>query len=885
VAESEEHTGEEVKTVLCNMSWCGVHYGANASMVDIQDGKMLRIRPARYYEQYTKEEVKPWVMHARGKTFEPSDKSLVPPLALAYKKRVYSPGRIRYPMKRVDFDPKGERNIHNRGVSKYERISWDEALDIITSEMVRIREKYGPTAILYQQDQHGEDKVVHGPHGCGRKLLRLFGGYTLQVRNADSWEGWTLGAKHAWGMEPVGKQNPQRNVLWDIAKNAELLLFWGCDQETTPWAWQGQLPSRLSYWWTELGIKQIYIAPDCNYANAVHADKWIPILPNTDAALYLAIAYQWFKDGTYNKEYLETHAYGVDKFEAYVMGKEDGVPKTPEWASPITGVPSRIIKALAKEWSSKNTTICIGNGGPGIRGPYATEPARLQVLCLAMQGLGRPGVQQASMIEWGVFDDPRQLAAPAPSVLTDLSAAYTGALPAWPVWEDSTYRGGLRRTLDETPTEIVPSFIPKTLIPKAILDGSCDWYGNESFTTREAQFVHWKYPADGCSKIHMIWTDSPSWITNWNDGNQFVRAVRDPSIEFMFAQHPWLENDVLFADVILPANTRLEEDDIGSDLPSGQLNMLFPEPKCIEPLGESFSDYEIVCKIAERLGFLEEYTEGKTVQDLIKIGYENSRAAHLISWEDFNKKGYYVIPPDPEWEKYPAGLIEFYEDPEKYPLSTPTGKIEFYATGLAEHFPDDEERPPVPKWIAQGESHQETLGTERSKKYPLLVMSNHPRWGIHSEHDDITWLREIETCKIRGSDGYQYHPLWMNPKDAEARGVKHGDIVSIFNERGIVLAGAYITQRIMPGVVGFDHGAKYDPIEPGVIDRGGAINTIVPRNTTSKNAPGMAVSGFLAEVEKTDLEALRAKYPEVFARECHPAAGPCLAGFMMEGGV
>ncbi len=156
--------------------------------------------PPATTSKYTKEEVKPWVMKARGKTFEPSEKSLIPPLSLAYKKRVYSPARIRYPMKRVDFDPKGERNPQNRGVSKYERISWDEALDIITSEMLRIKETYGPTAILYQSDQHGENKVVHGPHGCGRKLLKLLGGYTLQVRNPDSWEGWWWGAKHVWGM-------------------------------------------------------------------------------------------------------------------------------------------------------------------------------------------------------------------------------------------------------------------------------------------------------------------------------------------------------------------------------------------------------------------------------------------------------------------------------------------------------------------------------------------------------------------------------------------------------------------------------------------------------------------------------------------------------------
>jgi len=852
------------RTLVRELGWMGCPVGANACMVDVKDGRMIRIRPARIYDMYTKEQVKPWVMHARGKTFKPSDKTLVPPLSLAYKKRVFSPARIRYPMKRVDFDPSGApgstgpggRNAQNRGVSKFERISWDEALDIIAGEMLRIKETYGPTAILYQNDQHGETKVVHGPHGCGRKLLRLFGGFTQQVRNADSWEGWYWGAKHVWGCEPIGQQVPQSNLLWDISKNAELLLFWGCDLETTPWGWGGQLPSRLSYWWTELGIKQIYIAPDCNYAAAVHADKWIPILPNTDAALYLAIAQHWFANGTYDKAYLETHAYGVDKFEAYVMGEEDGIPKTPEWASAITGVPARTIKALAEEWASKRTSIVIGNGGPGIRGPYAHEPGRLQVLCLAMQGLGKPGRNQAKMLEWGMQGLVDHYSQPMPEVpVKDLLPAYTGSTPV---------------------VTNHPSFIPKSLIPKAILEGEVSWFGNEhELCDREDQFIQYKYPADGCSKIHMIWTDSPSWITCWNCGNDFVRAVRHPEIEFVMAQHPWIENDALFADILLPVNTKLEEDDINTD---SAANMLFPEERCIEPLGESFSDYEIVCKIAERLGLLEEYTGGKTIPELIKIGYETSGMADRVSWDELREKGYYVVPTRADWEDIPAGLIEFYEDPEGHPLTTPTGKLEFYATGLAEHFPDDEERPPVPKWIPVGPSHQETVGTERSERYPLLVMSNHPRWGVHSQHDDVTWFREIETCKIRVIDGYQYHPLWINPVDAEPRGIKHGDVVEIFNERGVVLAGAYVTERIMPGAVGIDHGAKYDPIVPGEIDRGGAINTVTPRNITSKNACGHAVSGFLAEVRRADLAALRASHPEAFARVYHPDAGPCIAG-------
>ena len=359
--------------------------------------------------------------------------------------------------------------------------------------------------------------------------------------------------------------------------------------------------------------------------------------------------------------------------------------------------------------------------------------------------------------------------------------------------------------------------------------------------------------------------------------------MRHEDIEFIFAQHPWMENDCHMADIILPVNTKLEEDDIAGDIFSGQYNLLFPEHKCIEPLGESFSDYEIACMLAERLGLLEEYTEGKSIPDLIKYGWETSRCADLISWEDLNEKGYLVVPTADNWEEVPAGFYNFYKDPEKYPLSTPSGLLEFEASGLKEHFPDDIERPPVPKWIPKGPSHEETIETERAKKYPLLVCSNHPRWSVHSQHEDITWLREIETCKVMGPDGYQYHPVWINPQTAHRYGIKDGDIVSIFNNRGTVLAGAYITERVMPDIIYIDHGAKWDPIVSGEIDRGGAINTIVPRKVTSQNAVGHAVSGFLVEIEKTDLEALKRKYPEAFKRPFHPTAGPGIDGSIIGG--
>ncbi len=377
------------KAYIKDISWCGESYGSNASVVDVKDGKIVRIRPLHYDWKYQPMEFNPWKIEAHGQTFEPTMKTLIPPLTLSYKKRCYSPNRVRYPLKRVDFDHKGNRHIENRGKSRYLRISWDEALDIISSEIIRIKQTYTTKAIFYQSDCHGENKTVHAAHGCGRRLLNLLGGYTLQVRNPDSWEGWVWGGKHVWGMEPVGQQVPQANVMPDIAENSELLLFWGCDQETTPWGWSGQMASRLSYWFTDLGIQQIYIAPDLNYAAGVHADRWIPIRPNTDAALYLAIAYVWITEGTYDKDYVSTHTYGFEKFAEYVLGKEDGSPKTLQWASEITGVPARIAKALAQLWASKRTSIVIGNGGPGIRGPYSTEPARLQILIV-----GNAGVRQ-----------------------------------------------------------------------------------------------------------------------------------------------------------------------------------------------------------------------------------------------------------------------------------------------------------------------------------------------------------------------------------------------------------------------------------------------------------------------------------------------------------
>lgn len=833
-------------------------HGAMPACVDVKDGKILRIRPLHFDWKYEREDLNPWTIEARGRKWTPTWKVGLAPFSLAYKKRVYSPNRIKYPLKRVDWNPNGDRNPQNRGVSKYKRISWDEALDIIVSELKRVIDTYGSYAVLAQGDGHAESKIVHAAHGCQFELMKLLGGCTYQIRNPDSWEGWYWGAKHVWGMDDTaGAMFPTSNLVKDISENTELLLNWGYDSETTCWAYVSGITSNMGYFWTQIGIPQVFICPDLNYGAAVHADKWIPVLPNTDAALQLAIIYVWLTEDTWDKEYVEKHAVGMEKVADYVLGREDGVPKTPEWASEKCGVPEWTIKALAREWASKVTSVAHSLGGGYIRSAYSHEPARLEVIMLGMQGLGKPGVHQQT---WGA-GTPR----PAASMHKLLGPNKMNVATRANMWH-----------VYPPPAQC----IPKTMIPQAILgEEPISWYGSPAiWVPTEDQFKKYTYPIpkeEGGTEVHLIWCDNPCRTTCWNDGNLSVEAFRSPKIETIIVQHPWLENDTVLADLILPVSTKFEQDDYGIDRDC-QFSCVYLEDKCIEPVGEAKSDYEIVCEVARRLGLYEEYTEGKAVQEWIRVAHENAMWPSLVTWDELKEKGYFPLPTAPDWQDDPVGLIGFAEDPEGHPLGTPSGKLEFYSERLATHFPEDTERPPVPHWIEKTDSLDERLSSERAKAFPLLMMSNHPRWRHHSQADDIPWTREIPTCKVQGPDGYLYEPLWINPSDASRRGIEAGDIVKAFNERGIVLCGAYVTERVMPGVVYVDHGSRVDWIVPGQVDRGGAINLICPAGTTSKNCVGEVTSSYLVEVAKLDegeMSTWRREHPEAFARDYDPGSG------------
>jgi trimethylamine-N-oxide reductase (cytochrome c) len=222
----------------------------------------------------------------------------------------------------------------------------------------------------------------------------------------------------------------------------------------------------------------------------------------------------------------------------------------------------------------------------------------------------------------------------------------------------------------------------------------------------------------------------------------------------------------------------------------------------------------------------------------------------------------------------------FYEDPDKYPLDTPSGKIEFYSEALAKNFPDDQERQPIAKWIiggpaSEGWTHDETQWGEKAKSYPLLMVANPGRWRVHVQGDDIIWFREIETCKVKGSDGYLYEPVWISPKDAERRGIKNGDIVKLTNDQGTILCGARISERVINGAVIVNKGSRVDPIAPG-LDRGGSTNLLSPPKPVSKHCWGFPVTGYLVEavkVNQREYDEWKQNYPDAFARDYDPAVG------------
>ncbi|MBW2610716.1 MAG: molybdopterin-dependent oxidoreductase, partial [Deltaproteobacteria bacterium] len=555
--------------------------------VYVKDGKISRIRPMAI----DKNDMKPWtITDANGKKFSPPPKVTIQPYVMSERTRVYAEERIKYPMKRVDFDPEGERHPENRGKSGYERISWEEALDIVTGEIKRVRETYGPEGIASMKPEHHNFGNVGYRLGAFTRFINILG--TTQIEeNPDSWEGWHWGATHTYGFYWRLGTIESYDLLDDALKYSDMIVYWSTDPNATCNAYSGQESVIWRQWLKESGKKQVFIDPFYNYTAATVGDKWISPRPGTDAAMILAIMHVWLQEDTYDKDYIAKRTIGFDEFKRYVLGEADGVPKTPQWAAKITDLPARNIKALAREWASKKVQYFGSGFGGACRSAYATEWTRLSVLLQAMQGLGKPGVSMGA----------------------DCGGAPYNASVYFPGYADPDGMLFLSRAAKKPAINPVEQTISRPLFPDAILNPPIKWTGiGFCAHSLDEQFMKMSYPLPGQSEIHMLYRYGSSYIGTFCNGKRWVEAFQSPKLEFIVTQDCWWNNETRLADIVLPACTNMERNDISEFCNAGgyvadgssacNYRVIVYQQKCIEPLYESKSDYKIFRLLSAKMG-------------------------------------------------------------------------------------------------------------------------------------------------------------------------------------------------------------------------------------------------------------------------------------------
>ena len=828
--------------------------------VFVKDGRILRITPVEFDD----DDAQPWTITARGRSFTPPRKATVSSHTMAWKSLIYSPDRLLHPMKRVDFDPNGERNPQNRGTSGYERISWDEALDIVAGELARVKREHGPGAIMNGSGSHHTWGMLGYWLSARMRFFNLLG-WTPVEHNPDSWEGWYWGAAHHWGQSARNGGGESYGTVQDCLENCEMVVFWSSDPEATAGVYGAHEGTIRRQWLKDLGIPFVHIDPFQNNTASWMGGKWLAPRPGTDSAMVLAIANVWMTEGLYDADYVADRTVGFDVWKAHVMGEDDGVPKTPEWQQIETGVRARDLRALARAWGRKRTYLAAG-GITGFGGACRTATggdwARGMVCLMAMQGLGKPGVNMGCL-QQGTPVDTRFF---------------------FPGYAEGGFSGDITKTASSVnmyqrmpqlaTLNPVSQAVPRLKIPEAVLEGHCEGYPTDPKTI-EGQFQRYEYPAPGYSKVKLYYKYGGSHFGTMPDGNRYARMYRSEELEFVVNQAIWMEGETKFADVILPACTNFERWDFSEFANCGgyiqhsfnQCNhrIALMQHKCIEPLGESHSDYQIFLDLATRLGRGALYSEGMTELDWCRRLFDATDLPRAVKWKDFVKKGYYVLPaPSParrdpvsyRWyaEGRPKDTPELTPLPADYSgvfregLQTESGKLEFESSSLKRYDPDDPERAPILKYVPSWEGPH---ATELYARYPLQLITPHPRHTFHTQSDGKAGtVNDVRDHRVL-VDGYYYWILRINATDAAARGIGQHDLVEAFNDRGSVVCAARLTERLAPGTVhSYESAATYDPVgEPGDSpDRGGCVNLLAPSRPMIKRSHSLAANSCLVEV-------------------------------------
>ncbi|WP_101003114.1 molybdopterin guanine dinucleotide-containing S/N-oxide reductase [Helicobacter pylori] len=671
-------------------------------------------------------------------------------------------------------------------------------------EFVRVSWDVALDLVAKKLKEIPKENIYNASYGGWGHAGSLHRCHHLAWRFFNTTLGGAIGTDGEYGNGAAARINPmivgdmevysQQTTHEEMIKNCKVYVMWGADLFKC---------NRIDYFvpnhvndsyypkYKRAGIQFISIDPIYTETAQAFSAEWIPIRPNTDVALMLGMMHYLYTSNQYDKAFIAKYTDGFDKFLPYLLGESDNTPKTLEWASQITGVNAEKIKELADLFVSKRTFLA-GNWAMQ-RAQYGEQPDWALIVLASMIGqVGLSGGGFGFSMHYG-----------------GNAQASSGAriVPMIPQGHNS-----------------VKSVIPASRISEAVLnpDKEIDFMGKKL-----------KLP-----KIKMIYNCGADLLGHEADTNELIHALR--TLDCVIVHEPWWTPTAKFADIVFASTSTMERDDITFG-GSYSKNVVYAMRKVVEPVYESKDDYEIFRQLALRIGgneTEERFTESKSYMEWIKSLYEKSDGPTLKSFDQFWRDGFVEFEIPENARKF-VRHAKFRQDPINNKLDTESGKIQIFSQKCADFKLADFKGHPT--WFEPAE----WLGSKMAEIYPFHLISPHPKYRVNSQLDN-TWVRNV--YKIQGRE-----PVMINELDANKLGIRHGEIVEVFNARGRLLAGAFVTKNIRQGVLSIQKGAWYDPEDVRVRNprcNAGHVNTLTSLRPTSSMTQAISANTALVNIRR-----------------------------------
>ena len=695
--------------------------------------------------------------------------------------------RVLRPMVRSGWLDKREKSDRRgRGREKFVPVSWDEATTLVAEEVRRVAGTFGNASIFAGSYGWTNSGRLHHASSLLKRMLNLVGGFTRHVDTYSIAAGPVI-LRHTMGSDDAC--GGRANTLDTVAQHTETLVVFGALSPRTAQNEAGGIGShRLETYLRKIvarGVKVIHVSPlKDDLPDWVNAEWW-PIRPNTDTALMLGLAGEIVKAGRHDADFLKRCTSGADRLLRYLEGAADGVRKEAVWAAGICGLDAGKIAGLARRLVDTRSMLTVSWSLQ--RAHHGEQPfwAALGLASVIGQiGLPGGGVGYGYASLGGVGAPLNLARSPAISQLT--------------------------RPID--------SFIPVARITDMLLNpGRPFSYEGKVHTYPDTRLVYWA----GGNPYH-----------HHQDLNRLSEAWTKP--ETIIVQDPMFTATAQRADIVLPATTSIERNDLAGNRRS---DFILAMKQAIEPLGESRSDFEIFNAIAGKLGVADRFNEGRDEMGWVRHLYEACRSDALERFDftmpDFDafwEVGYARCPVKAEH----TFLADFRNEPEAHALKTESGKIVLGSETLAKL--DYVDCRSHPAWIEPAE----WLGNAADAGQMHLI-SHQPVGRLHSQLETGASSRAM---KRNGRERARLHP-----DDAAALGIADGQTIRIWNDRGECLATAEVTDKVRRSVLVLPTGAWFTPTGNSGLEVAGNPNVLTLDIGTSQFGQGCSAHTCLVRVE------------------------------------